>query len=118
MGKYGTLIQQAKAGPGVEPEGRKDVKPASRKPVRRKTVKTELRKNVKTPSRKVGKRDSIKWADTGSLVTVGTKAPEDVAQHWVVEAKRQRVSMAYVITKALIEAFGAPDGAILEDEEE
>ncbi|MBO0719317.1 MAG: hypothetical protein J2P41_00720 [Blastocatellia bacterium] len=95
----------------------KAVKTPTRKPVKRKAVNTELRNNGTTSPRKNGKRETIKWTDTSSLVTVGTKAPADVAQHWVVEAKRQGLSMTYIITKALIEAFGAPEGAVLEDEE-
>lgn len=61
---------------------------------------------------------TIKWANALNLVTVGTKAPEDVAQHWAVEAKRRRVSMSFIITTALIEAFGLPDGARLLNEDE
>jgi hypothetical protein len=130
MGKYGDLIQQAKAElrEDAEPESRADVKTVKRKAVKpstRKAVKTELRKNVKTSVRKDGKtarrrdvkRESVRWADTGDLITIGAKVPADVAQHWIVEAKRRRTSLTYIIAKALLDALGAPDGAVLEDED-
>lgn len=118
MGKYGDLIQQAKA-EAAEAEIRQDVKPSTRKAVNtelRKNVKTAKREDVRPESRKAGKRDQIKWADAESLITVGAKVPPAVAQHWIIEAKRQRTSLTYVITKALLEAFGAPDGAIIEED--
>lgn len=129
MGKYQSLIEAAKAdGEVVEPESREGVKPSTRK-----NVNTELRKNVKTPSREAVKpqgrrdgktarrrdvkRESVRWADTGDLITIGAKVPSDVAQHWIVEAKRQRTSLTYIITRALLDALGAPDGAVLESED-
>ena len=58
----------------------------------------------------------VRWADVETLVTVGAKVPADVAQHWAIEAKRQRTSVSYIISLALIEAFGTPPDAILPDE--
>jgi hypothetical protein len=52
-----------------------------------------------------------------SLVTVGAKVPAEVAQHWAIEAKRQRTSISYLINQALISAFGVPEGAILPEGE-
>ncbi len=62
------------------------------------------------------KRATIRWRDTTKLVTVSAKVPEDAAAYWAVEAKLRGISMTYVIGKALIEAYGVPDGAILEDQ--
>ena len=133
MGKYGDLIERAKSEASelredAEPESRADVKTVKRKAVKtvtRKNVNTELRKNVKTSvrqdsktaTRRDVKRETIKWADVSDLITIGAKVPADVAQHWIVEAKRQRTSLTYIIAKALLDALGAPDGAVLEDED-
>jgi hypothetical protein len=141
MGKYGSIISQAKSDRPAEPEKREDVntelqqhvntdlredvntelrktgKAEPRKDAKQKAGKPATRKNGNTGLRKTGKRKMVRWADTDNLVTVGTKAPDVVASHWVVEAKRQGVSMAYVITTALMEVFGVPEGAILEEEE-
>lgn len=42
-------------------------------------------------------------------VTVGAKVYKTLANHWTVEAKRQRRSVSEVIRQALVEAFGLPD---------
>lgn len=43
-------------------------------------------------------------------VTVGAKVYKSLANHWTVEAKRQRLSVSEVVRNALVEAFGLPDG--------
>ncbi|MCI0393208.1 MAG: hypothetical protein MOB07_31150 [Acidobacteria bacterium] len=111
-----------------KPASQQTGKPESQKAVKQKAVeppssltgnavtrKTRKRIAVK---QKYGRHQMIKWIDAEKLVTVATKAPENVADFWATEAKRLRLPMAFVISNALIEAFGLPDGAILEDENE
>ncbi|MCI0388431.1 MAG: hypothetical protein MOB07_06655 [Acidobacteria bacterium] len=69
-----------------------------------------------TGKRNRRKRHKILWVDNSDLVTVGAKVPEDVKLYWTIEAKRQGLTITYLINKALIDEFGVPDGAIREDE--
>jgi len=63
------------------------------------------------------KPSPFRWAEPENLVTVGAKVSEPVANHFAVEAKRRRIPMSYTIITALIETYGLPEGAILDDAE-
>lgn len=91
-------------------ELRKDDKPQAVKP---KAVKTAIRKVIR---RKTGKRKTIRFETHDGTVTVSAKASEHLAVFWASEAKRTRLSMSYVILDALIEAYGLPEGTVLEEE--
>jgi hypothetical protein len=95
--------------PEPKPERKRKTRPKRQAPARppRASAKPEASR---------GKIPVMRWAQTNSLVTVGAKVPADVAQHWAIEAKRQRTSISYIISRALVEAFGTPDGAVLSDE--
>jgi hypothetical protein len=62
------------------------------------------------------KPSPFRWAEPDNLSTVGAKVSEPVAIHFATEAKRRRIPMSYVIVTALIETYGLPEGAILDDD--
>jgi hypothetical protein len=100
MGKYGNLIQQAKAD-APELENQKANKPknqTARKPVSKKARITENQKTRKQESQ-----------DAGELVNLGVKVPLSWRRHWAAESKRQGVSMTEIIVAALIAEFGKPE---------
>jgi hypothetical protein len=100
MGKYGNLIQQAKA-EGSELENQNDRKPESkktRKPISKKARMTENQKTRKQESHQ-----------SGELVNLGVKVPLPWRRHWAAESKRQGVSMTEIIVAALIAEFGKPE---------
>lgn len=62
-------------------------------------------------SQQAGKPVSRNLDDIGNqeTVTVGAKVYKTLANHWTVEAKRQRQSVSDVIRQALVETFGLPE---------
>jgi hypothetical protein len=109
MGKYGQLIQQAKAEPAPELENQRSGKPESqtsgvlenqkaRKPERQKARKAENQK---------GRRLEIQTDE--EFVNLGVKVPLSWRRHWAAESKRQGVSMTEIIVAALIAEFGKPE---------
>lgn len=110
-GRYAAIFEKKPSSVEAEPE-------RVEKPKRQ--AKARLaRKAEPLPAKTARGRERIpviRWTDTETLVTVGAKVPADVAQHWTIEAKRQRTSVSYIISRALIEAFGTPPDAILPEE--
>jgi hypothetical protein len=88
MGKYGDLIQQAKA----EPDNQTSGKPESKK----------ARKMENQKTRKADNQES------GEMVNLGVKVPLNWRRHWAAESKRTGVSMTDVIIEALSKRFGKP----------
>jgi hypothetical protein len=118
-GRFAAVFQPKKPAAAVEPEsdGSVESKPRpARKPKSAPARALHPRSSAKTkPGRQ--RIPVIRWVAADSLVTVGAKVPAEVAQHWAIEAKRQRTSISYLINQALIGAFGVPEGAILPEEE-
>jgi len=101
----------------VKPASRKVGNLATGKAGKRIEGKPERRKTGKriAVKQKYGRRETIQWVGAAAMITVGTKAPEDVASYWAAQAKLKRLPMTFVINMAMIEAYGLPDGAVLEE---
>lgn len=90
MGKYGSLIEEAKK-------------------VKQDTLKAStlvIKKTRKPESQKTRKIQSI--IDDPD-VNLGVKVPLSLRRHWAAEAKRQGTSMTAIIIEALIEKLGTPE---------
>ena len=109
MGKYGELIQQAKAEPAPELESQTTGKPESqtsgflgrqktRKPVNQQTRKAENQK---------ARRLEIQTGE--ELVNLGIKVPLSWRRHWAAQSKLRGIPMTEVIVHALIDVFGKPE---------
>jgi hypothetical protein len=118
-GRFAAVFQPKKpvAAAESEPDGpvESKLKPA-RKPKSAPARAPRARPSAKTKSGRQ-RIPVVRWVAADSLVTVGAKVPAEVAQHWAIEAKRQRTSISYLINQALISAFGVPEGAILPEGE-
>lgn len=100
MGKYGQLIEQARAESG-ELESQQ-----TRKPERVKTRKPDGQKTRRMENQKT-RNDEL--SDFGQLVNLGVKVPLAWRRHWAAESKRTGVSMTEVIIRALTNEFGEPE---------
>jgi hypothetical protein len=94
MGKYGTLIQQAKA---EGQEARKPDNQTARKPGVKKARMAENRKTRKQESQ-----------EAGDLANLCVKVPLRLRRHWAAQSKLTGVSMTDVIIEALTRRFGKP----------
>ncbi len=120
-GRFAAVFQPKKQVTEAEPAPQGDG-PVERKPKpapKPKTAPPRPARSRSTAKAKSGRQriPTVRWAEVSNLVTIGAKVPDEVAQHWAIEAKRQRTSVSYVISQALIRAFGLPDGAVMPEGE-
>jgi hypothetical protein len=99
MGKYGQLIEKAKA--EAEPENQ-----MSGFPDNQITRQKENQKTRKMVSQKARKPES---QTDEEMVNLGVKVPLSWRRHWAAESKRKGVSMTDVIIEALTKRFGKPE---------
>lgn len=66
----------------------------------------ESQKTVETESQNAVSTDLQKEQD--KLVSLTIKVPEDLRQHWQIEAKRRRVSVTRLIVDYLSRELGTP----------
>ncbi|HEY7180729.1 MAG TPA: hypothetical protein VIC84_04895 [Blastocatellia bacterium] len=100
MGKYGNLIQQAKADTG-KPESQEAREPDSQK------TRRPANQKARKPENQKARRLEIPTDE--EMVNLGVKVPLSLRRHWAAESKRTGVSMTEVIIKALTKEFGKPE---------
>ena len=100
MGKYGDLIQQAKADTG-KPESQDAGNPEIQKSRRLVIQKTRKQENQKVRRLEIPTDEE--------MVNLGVKVPLSLRRHWAAESKRTGVSMTEVIIRSLTKEFGKPE---------